>query len=38
MKGHKPGAILNILLSLALLFSVIISFNGVVALFETFTN
>jgi len=38
MQGHKPGAILNILLGLGLLFSVIISYNGVVALFETFSN
>ena len=36
MKGYKPGAVLNILLGLALLFSVIISYNGVVALFESF--
>ena len=38
MKGHKPGVFLNVLLSLALLFSVIISYNGVAALFETFTR
>lgn len=36
MKGHKPGAILNVLLALALLFSVIISVNGAIALFERF--
>jgi len=32
MKGYKPGWILNILLSFALLFSVIISYNGLDAL------
>lgn len=32
MKGYKPGWILNILLGFALLFSVIISYNGLAAL------
>lgn len=36
MKQHKAGWLLNTMLGLALLFSVIISFNGVIALIENF--
>ena len=36
MKEHKTGILINIGLALAFLFSCIISYNGIVALFDFF--